>query len=459
VNITNLLIKKIMVIPNYILLFFLMCNAVIAQQSFTVKGIFPQALQKEVLLKGFTILGDSLLSKTISNAKGEFKLSYPASYFGAAILEVKDTKSVIVLLNRENFEMQWDNLEDFSTLKFVHSPENVAFGSGMELYQTTEAKRAGLTFLRSYYNNEPLKLKKIQKEIRIQDKAMHNFLAGLPKDSYACYYLKIRKLIADMPQTASRYIERMPENENEFNALDFSDKRLWQSGLFQELLSTYIVMLESYGDKQYPHMHAATDAVISSFSDTSVMRGDVAEYLFKLYEKRSLFPAAEHLALSMLSSSSCQSDGKRVVLFEQYRKMAKGNIAPDLVLENTKFEKVEFSKINNKYKLVVFGSSGCAKCIEEIPRIKDFYSDWKKRYDLEMIFVSLDSEKEKYEGFIKDFPWISSCDFKGWEGINVKEYCVFATPTMYLLDSERKIVLKPKSAEHLNAWLQSNAVN
>jgi hypothetical protein len=35
----------------------------------------------------------------------------------------------------------------------------------------------------------------------------------------------------------------------------------------------------------------------------------------------------------------------------------------------------------------------------------------------------------------------------------VKDYYVFATPTMYLLDDKREILLRPNSVSHLEAWL------
>ncbi|WP_416847444.1 hypothetical protein [Flavobacterium sp. GB2R13] len=60
-----------------------------------------------------------------------------------------------------------------------------------------------------------------------------------------------------------------------------------------------------------------------------------------------------------------------------------------------------------------------------------------------MILVSLDAEKEKYETFTKDMSRITSCDLKGREGQAARYYCVFATPTLYLLYVNKKILVKP----------------
>lgn len=447
-----------MKIIKSIFLFFLVCNITIAQKKYSLKGKFPQASNKEILLKGYTATSDTLLVKTSTDNEGNFSMEYPATFVGGALLEIKEVKSVIVLLNQENFELEWDNLEEFNSLKFTHSPENDAFGQGLALYQNTEGKRAGLSFLLPYYDKEPDKLSFFEAEIQRQNSTTSDFLAGLPKDSYAAYYLKIRKLIADMPQTASRYIVRMPANEKEFNSLDFADVKLIQSGLYKELLDGYFLLIESYGDleKVYEHINSSTDILLQSLKKNPELQQDVAEYLFKLFEKRSLFKAAEHLALAMLNTESCQVDNKREALFEQYRKMAKGNTAPELLLENANTQYTKLSEIKNKYKLVIFGSSWCHKCSEEIPKIKAFYDKWKTEYDVEVVLISLDYEKAKYETFTKDFPWIYSCDYKGWEGENARNYYVFGTPTMYLLDDSQKILLKPISPEQINAWLELN---
>lgn len=443
---------------------FILCNyASSAQTQYGVKGIFPQAVNTEIILKGFTMTGDTLLSKTNTDAKGKFEgLSYPASYVGAALLEIKDSKSVIVLLNQENFGMEWNDLEAFETLKFIDSPENDAFGKGVEVALHAENKLSGLKFLKSLYETAPQDSKKskwLQDEIAFQEKAFPVFLKKLPTTSYAGYYLHLRKFLEDLPITANRLIERMPEHEKEFNNINFADSRLMQSGLYKELLDGYFQLMESHGDlpKVYEHINVSTDAVLNSLKQMPVQRQQAAEYLFRLFEKQSLFNAAEHLALSMLADDSCQLDGKNEALFEQYRKMAVGNTAPELVIENSKSQITKLSEIKNKYKLVVFGSSWCNKCIEEIPKIKTYYDQWKKEYDVEVVLVSLDTEKVKYEAFINDFPWISSVDYKGWEGKNARDYYVFGTPTMYLLNSDQKIVLKPISPEQTNAWLQQNA--
>lgn len=454
-----------MTVSKSLFLLLLICNISVAQTQFVLHGCFPQAQNKEIQLRGFTMKIDTLFSKTNTDKEGNFSLSYPAIYVGTASIAIKESKSVLVLLNHENFEMQWDNLEDFKSLHFKNSLENDAFGKGIVVVQRSESLLSGLRYLKPLYVEELQESKKgkesakrvkwITEEIATRGKAFSNYLHSLPVTSYAVYYLRLRKFLQDLHVTGAGSIDRLPEQEATFKSMDFVDIRLLQSGLYKELLDGYFQLLEQQGnlDSVYEHINTSTDALLKSLQANPELKQDVAEYLFKMFEKRSLFKASEHIALAMLSSESCQVESKQQVLYEQYRKMAVGNMAPELRFENTKASFAKLSELKNKYKLVVFGSSWCPTCAEEIPKLKSYYTNWKKEYDLEIVLVSLDVDKEKYEAFTHFFPWVSTCDFQSWEGKNARDYCVVATPTYYLLDENNTIVLKPVSAEQINAWL------
>jgi hypothetical protein len=58
-----------------------------------------------------------------------------------------------------------------------------------------------------------------------------------------------------------------------------------------------------------------------------------------------------------------------------------------------------------------------------------------------------------FKNFAAGFPFISICDYQKWESPVVKSYHVFASPSIYLLDDKRKILLRPNSVNHLDSWV------
>jgi peroxiredoxin len=102
--------------------------------------------------------------------------------------------------------------------------------------------------------------------------------------------------------------------------------------------------------------------------------------------------------------------------------------------------------------LVVFGASWCPACITELNAISGIYTKWKK-YGVEVVFISLDEDKQAFKKIADRLPFISLCDYRKWESPIVKAYHVFATPTLFLLDNEQKILLRPSSVHQIDAWL------
>jgi thiol-disulfide isomerase/thioredoxin len=145
---------------------------------------------------------------------------------------------------------------------------------------------------------------------------------------------------------------------------------------------------------------------------------------------------------------------------EAYRKMKKGNIAPDIEFNEAYFAPgysagnlpKKLSDLKTKYTVVVFGASWCPKCTEELPEIVNHYSDWKAN-GVEVVFVSLDEDEKLFKSFAGAFPFISICDFKKWNSPIVNSYYVFGTPTMFLLDEKREILLRPNSVKQMDAWV------
>jgi len=138
---------------SFIVLFFIVLQAS-AQNSYVLKGSFSTAKETEIRLMGFIGTQDTLLAQTKTDASGNFLLQYPKKYKGAATLQVKETTSLIVLLNNENFEISWSNFKDFSALQFTNSKENEAFQQAYTINMDAQKKLAGLTYLLPFYKND-----------------------------------------------------------------------------------------------------------------------------------------------------------------------------------------------------------------------------------------------------------------------------------------------------------------
>ena len=444
-----------------IILFIALITQCLPAQS--IQGTFPQAKNTEIVVKGFEGFDEKELTKTTTDSLGNFTLAYPKTYKGAALLQIQNTSSVIVLLNHENFEMQWDNFQDFNTLKFINSFENDAFAKGIIINQEAEQKLAGLRYLLPLYKKSQTNENWLQNEINTQEKAFEVFINKLPKSSYVKEYLAFRKFLGDVQLTQERYkeINRVKQHELTFTKIDFANDVLWYSGLLKEIISSYYQMLELYQDKEIITKKSieANNVWLKTLENQTIKQQEVAEFCFTMLEKKGLIKASEQIALSMLNKDNCQLTDKQTNLFEQYRKLAIGKTAPNIVFENIleRTKSKDLKSLSSKYKLVVFGASWCPNCQTDYPSLIGKYKKLKESHNLEVVYISIDTDKKDFEEYYKDAPFVTVFDGKGWETQAAKDYYVFATPTYILLDKELKILAKIQSPEHLEAWIQTNA--
>jgi alkyl hydroperoxide reductase subunit AhpC len=91
-------------------------------------------------------------------------------------------------------------------------------------------------------------------------------------------------------------------------------------------------------------------------------------------------------------------------------------------------------------------------CPQEFSAIKSVYDKWRK-HGVEVVYVSLDENRTDFERSTSTYPFISFSDFKGWQTRAAKDYHVFATPTLFLLDHKLEILLRPHSVRQVDAWV------
>lgn len=93
-------------------------------------------------------------------------------------------------------------------------------------------------------------------------------------------------------------------------------------------------------------------------------------------------------------------------------------------------------------KVIVFWSSTCSHCENELPKLLTKYKDLQDK-NIQVIGLSLDTDKNSYTTKIAAFPWINDSELRGWNSSFAETYNIHATPTYFILDANNKIISKP----------------
>ncbi|MFT5243289.1 MAG: thiol-disulfide isomerase/thioredoxin [Glaciecola sp.] len=106
--------------------------------------------------------------------------------------------------------------------------------------------------------------------------------------------------------------------------------------------------------------------------------------------------------------------------------------------------------ITNQY-LVVFWSSTCGHCLEELPKIKGVLADEK---DLTVIAIGLEDDAVNWQKMIGNYQnFIHVLGLGKWDNPTSGAYGIESTPSFFLLDKDKNIIAKPYDAEALKVIL------
>lgn len=426
---------------------------------------FPLLKNQTIYLEGFKGKDTYIIDSAIVNEQGNFTLHYDSKDYGMGYIKSPNSKPSMLVLENNNVELKGEQISLPGNISIIKGPENLAFFKYAKEHAIREQALSAWGFLKKMYESDSIVFDKknivqsIASEMNKIQKEDNLFLEKLPKSSFVSWYLPTRKLISDVSNITQFRISEIPATVNAFRKINYTDPGLYKSGLLNDLFENHYWLLENSGlstDSMFTEMNRSTDAILGSLINNDSLYNQITNLLFDYFEKHSLLMCSEYIAVKALTQNKIALTNKLSNKLESYRVMKVGNIAPDIIFEGLIFENgfetkklTRLSDIPSKYKLVIFGASWCPACLNEMTQLLPQYQKWKAK-GVEVVFVSLDTDKTAFRSYVKDFPFISICDFNKWDSKSAKDYYIFNSPTIFLLDKNNKIVARPSSINTLS---------
>ncbi|MFT4566604.1 MAG: hypothetical protein ACI9FN_001565 [Saprospiraceae bacterium] len=129
--------------------------------------------------------------------------------------------------------------------------------------------------------------------------------------------------------------DEIPATLAAFRNLDYTDDRLYKSGLLKNVTDSHFWPIENSGrslDSVFIEMKISIGHMIGNLVSDEYKLNEITDYLFRYLEKHSLYKASEYLAIKVLTQSNCTVTDDLAKQFESYRAIKIGNIAPDFFL-------------------------------------------------------------------------------------------------------------------------------
>jgi len=266
---------------------------------------------------------------------------------------------------------------------------------------------------------------------------------------------------------------------NYWNNIDLSDDRLGKSALFYNKMDNFFMkVIPQYPDTIIKHI----DSFLNKLKPNGFMMKSAVEYLAYSHAKTKLMGMDAiyvHVADNYILNGRSKWIAKEQIAkfkpkVDKLRPTLIGKVTPNLILADTTEKNwVSLQQVKSEFTLLIFWKDDCGHCKKEIPKYKKLYDSIKKHtnIDFEVYAVGTAVENEGWRKFIKEenLNWINVSDFQDIRdfpdkyirdgkttisSINYrKTYDIFITPIAYLLDKDKKILIKQFDAKQLGQLL------
>ena len=269
-------------------------------------------------------------------------------------------------------------------------------------------------------------------------------MAGKNKNLLAASWIKMyREPFCD--GNLSRRQRNEVYQQEYFNNMEFSDEILIHSSIYSDKIFNYLTRFNQKDFTRQQREDAyikAVDIILSQTSANQKVYEFILNYLVEGFEMLKMENIIRYIA-AKYSGTTCQTDEKTTLERKlESAKMIPGSTVPNFTMKDINGTPVTLSEIQEERILLLFWSGQCPGCKTMIPFIKN----WAIENHTNVVAISLDTSKTDWENAVKQSgfeSWINLCDFNEWNGETATAYNVYATPTLFLIDRQRKIIATP----------------
>ncbi len=432
----------------------LIVNVLLAQYSFS--GIIENYNNRELNI--CTQFGDE--SKLIQTVKtdnnGNFIYKFTDEKTGLYRIYLDNKTSFDIIYNKENIHLKTRSENPQYNMEVVDSKENIQLYEYYVNNYIFDYKIDVLSQMLEIYPKEEKFYNKVGKELKTQTKLKNKHIDKVIKEnpnSFTGRYLKaFRTLNVPTNYTADKRKEYVKNNYFKFYKME--DTILLRSNAYNEIVLNYFKLFKS--NNQDVYYEAAKTILDEIFFGEPVIFNFVMEYILAGFESLNLNEAAAKISIEYGDlCSDNENDGTLKMRIKNNTKLAIGETAPDFTVTSISGNTCKLSEMTSDYTLLFFWATWCPHCKITLPHLVASENIFKQA-NMNIITVSVDSDKDKVTNFIKEnnLPWETICECKGWDGDIVVDYAVFATPYMVIVDKNMKIVQKPYNEEKLFQFLE-----
>ncbi len=431
-------------------------------QEYIINGTINGLENENIYL--MRLLGEKrkIVDTTVTDNTGAFSFSCSDEMLPGMYVVINGPgKAVELIYNRENIQFITSGFENDDGIQIISSVENLIYYDylgikGRNLYKLDVLKN----FLNNYPPVDDFYNEAVDKFVFLKDELNERIdeLVENNQGTLAAKYLECDRPVIANPKLSIRD-QQLYEKLHFFDNVDFNDTMLIRSTFLTSKAVGYLSLYQNDANSQEEledFMLIGVDTILSHAGINQKVYEFLADFLIKGFESIGFEKGLIHIANNSVLDQFCENTERKLKLenkIELINKLAIGKVAPDFKAKDIEGNDIVLSEIKARKTVLIFWASWCPHCDEIMPVIDSFYGD---RNELEVIAVSIDESEEDLRKSLAEngYGWINIAELKGWNGDIIEEYGIAATPSVFVLDENKRIIGKPLGKKEIPEFLK-----
>jgi len=356
----------------------------------------------------------------------------------------------IIYNAKENIELSFDQEIGVNFIKSIENNLTSSYTREMEAISQSIGD-----YFKSASKDTLALVKIFKKQAEVQNK-----FEKTAKGTIALSFIKAnRPYIPKKYESIKVYVQNLKDYY--FSYIDFDNEILQSSNFLSERIISYVFGMTDENKDELATYRANIDDVFEEMREAKpAIKKSLLVILWQQMADLSLETTANYISDKYLIPIAEKTQDKALVeTLKKFKNTSLGTVAPDFAFEKTYGDvttKTKLSALNNANQyVIVFWSSACSHCMQEIPKLQKFIK-MQPKGKLQVVAIGLEDSPNNWKKLIATYPeFINVLGLGKWTNKLGVLYNVNATPTYFILDKNKKIIAKPNDILELRDYFSN----
>tara|TARA_R110000868_G_scaffold160412_4_gene390013 strand:- start:6071 stop:7396 length:1326 start_codon:yes stop_codon:yes gene_type:complete len=418
----------------------------------SIKGTFTNAKDyKYALLYKIMPLSSSYITNAEINEDGNFTLpldsTVTAGMYKVVYAMPKEDYNFDVIYNgKEDIELTFNSETGITFQESIENKLLAGYSSSMLLVSQS---------ISNFYRQHGTDTLALTSIFKTQRETQSNFEIAA-KGTMALQFIKANSpYIPNNYEDVNTYVKNLETHF--FDHVDFNNTTLQSSNFLLERMYNYVFGIDADSKNIMAQYEHNMDEFCLAMKDAPLaIKSSLLLQLWQIMVDSEFESVANYISDTyLIDIAKTLNDQVLIDGLVQFKNTSMESKAPDFRLDGTENGKKLSDLSGSEYYVIVFWSSTCSHCLNEIPQLENFIKTLKKG-ELQVIAVGLEDDEKSWATAIKKSPeFIHVLGLGKWDNEIGDKYDVTATPTYFVLDKNKRIIAKPIDIEALESFFNS----